>query len=132
MNYYSRFWLFQMVFLFLGVDSSLQAECSICLGGIARPDDMMRLSCGHEFHTHCLNEWFKTKSECPNCRTYHGHGQPPNPFHYNHHHNPASMEDYPALRGRGGRGFRARGGVRFRPFRGNYRQPNYYQNNHYN
>jgi hypothetical protein len=25
--------------------------------------------CKHVFHSECLEEWFKMKKECPNCRT---------------------------------------------------------------
>ena len=25
--------------------------------------------CNHVFHSDCLEEWFKMKKECPNCRT---------------------------------------------------------------
>eukprot|EP00771_Trimastix_marina_P002485 gnl/Trimastix_PCT/3614.p1 GENE.gnl/Trimastix_PCT/3614~~gnl/Trimastix_PCT/3614.p1 ORF type:complete len:226 (-),score=18.11 gnl/Trimastix_PCT/3614:75-752(-) len=45
-----------------------QCECAICL------DDMThvvvaRLRCGHVFHPHCLNEWFRRSLRCPLCLT---------------------------------------------------------------
>jgi len=42
-------------------------ECSICLEECKR--NRYRLRCKHTFHKKCIKEWFKTKKNCPNCRT---------------------------------------------------------------
>jgi hypothetical protein len=42
-------------------------ECSICLGDILRGD--RTTSCGHHFHTACLQKWLVSHNTCPNCRT---------------------------------------------------------------
>lgn len=38
--------------------------CTICLESIY--DNEIRLSCGHAFHSHCIQQW--TSQTCPNCR----------------------------------------------------------------
>ena len=39
--------------------------CSICLEEMAHNIETV---CKHHFHSHCLNEWLKTKDSCPMCR----------------------------------------------------------------
>lgn len=41
-------------------------ECSICYEN----DNLIvrRLSCGHEFHIDCIDEWLSKKKTCPICR----------------------------------------------------------------
>ena len=46
------------------------SECIICLNAMSKPEDMMRLTCKHEYHRKCISEWFKEKRECPMCRNY--------------------------------------------------------------
>lgn len=41
-------------------------ECPICLDDLT--DDVTRLACGHEFHSKCIDEWFKKDRSCPTCR----------------------------------------------------------------
>ena len=46
--------------------------CSICLEQYDINNGKTRITvlpCGHEMHTACLDEWFKTSSECPVCRS---------------------------------------------------------------
>ncbi|WOK94420.1 hypothetical protein Cni_G03122 [Canna indica] len=43
-------------------------ECSICLEKFLEGDEMIRLSCGHRFHSTCLEPWVKTCGDCPYCR----------------------------------------------------------------
>jgi hypothetical protein len=40
-------------------------NCTICL---EEPEDCSQLKCGHIYHKECINEWFKKKKTCPNCR----------------------------------------------------------------
>ena len=43
------------------------ATCAICQEIIE--DDAIRLThCRHEFHNHCITEWFTRSVHCPNCR----------------------------------------------------------------
>lgn len=44
-------------------------ECSICFEEIKRGKT---LTCGHEFHAKCINQWVKVgrNRNCPMCRTY--------------------------------------------------------------
>jgi hypothetical protein len=42
-------------------------KCSICFGIFVKPS---RITCGHTFCLHCINDWIKkqTKATCPICR----------------------------------------------------------------
>lgn len=31
-------------------------------------DDIGKLDCGHEFHTHCIKQWLTVKNLCPICK----------------------------------------------------------------
>ena len=43
------------------------ANCAICQEAIE--DDAIRLThCRHDFHNHCITEWFTRSVHCPNCR----------------------------------------------------------------
>lgn len=44
-------------------------ECSICLDGFYDGDELIRLRCGHRFHTKCLEPWVRKCADCPYCRT---------------------------------------------------------------
>lgn len=41
--------------------------CSICLMDFEPGDEIRDISCGHEFHVACLDEWLPIKDSCPNC-----------------------------------------------------------------
>ena len=47
-------------------------NCSICLEKFNLNDEIVVLSCNHEFHRLCAKEWFLQnigkKQTCPNCR----------------------------------------------------------------
>ena len=45
-------------------------ECDICGNEMDCDDksEVVALHCGHDFHTDCVREWLKIKSECPMCR----------------------------------------------------------------
>lgn len=44
-------------------------ECSICLDGFCDGDELIRLRCGHRFHSTCLEPWVRKCADCPYCRT---------------------------------------------------------------
>ncbi|KAG6430806.1 hypothetical protein SASPL_108879 [Salvia splendens] len=49
--------------------SSSLEECVVCLDEIkASPENLMKLRCGHRFHTHCLLPWLEANAHCPCCR----------------------------------------------------------------
>jgi len=49
------------------IESCQQCICSICLESYH--DDMIyNLSCNHNFHKECLDDWLKQKKNCPLCR----------------------------------------------------------------
>lgn len=44
-------------------------QCTICLKKTTRYDfSLKKLSCGHEFHLNCVNEWLTHSNSCPICR----------------------------------------------------------------
>lgn len=43
--------------------------CSICLDPLIDKKTSELQSCGHTFHTHCLDTWLLTQHTCPLCRT---------------------------------------------------------------
>lgn len=47
-------------------------ECTICLAEFEHDDNVMRLPCGHLFHTDCVVGWLKSTMRCPvRCRLGH-------------------------------------------------------------
>ncbi|KAL5217567.1 hypothetical protein ABZP36_018251 [Zizania latifolia] len=44
-------------------------ECSICLDGFYDGDELIKLLCGHRFHSNCLEPWVRKCADCPYCRT---------------------------------------------------------------
>ena len=42
--------------------------CSICLDRFEEREIMTKLSCGHEFHTSCIENWLNDETSCPLCR----------------------------------------------------------------
>ena len=43
-------------------------RCTICLVEMKTGDDAKKLFCEHIFHSDCIDEWLKRKSDCPVCR----------------------------------------------------------------
>jgi len=43
-------------------------ECCICLDNLI--DNINTIKCGHKFHKHCIETWFKTSNsvKCPLCQ----------------------------------------------------------------
>lgn len=48
--------------------------CPICLSDWGELDgnQLVLAPCGHFFHEHCINEWYRTRFDCPMCRTIAG------------------------------------------------------------
>lgn len=44
------------------------SECLICLEETWESQDFHILQCGHNYHTNCLEEWFKNNYTCPICK----------------------------------------------------------------
>ncbi|KAH0449887.1 hypothetical protein IEQ34_020579 [Dendrobium chrysotoxum] len=49
-------------------DVGMQCDCSVCLESFQEGDGLLRLLCGHRFHTACLEPWLRTCGDCPYCR----------------------------------------------------------------
>eukprot|EP00041_Stephanoeca_diplocostata_P009298 m.143017 g.143017 ORF g.143017 m.143017 type:complete len:422 (-) comp17683_c0_seq2:447-1712(-) len=45
---------------------SVAPTCMICMESLE--DDLSAISCGHVYHTICIQTWFQTKMECPACK----------------------------------------------------------------
>ena len=49
-----------------------ELNCSICLGDFELEEEIVILSCKHEFHKLCAQQWFRENigknQTCPNCR----------------------------------------------------------------
>ena len=42
-----------------------EVMCTVCMDHIARGSALTRLTCGHEFHTQCIKQWFESSCRCP-------------------------------------------------------------------
>ena len=60
MNYFITLEKFKM-----NNNIDFQEVCSICHDNLS--DDLVKLPCGHIFHSDCILEWFKKKNNCPYC-----------------------------------------------------------------
>jgi hypothetical protein len=58
----------------LDIDSSIakfshiNEKCTICISSFNVHEKITELECTHIFHTSCVSEWVKYKSDCPVCR----------------------------------------------------------------
>ncbi|EPS70935.1 hypothetical protein M569_03825, partial [Genlisea aurea] len=51
-------------------DEMEKAEpCCICREEYVAGEDVGKLNCGHDFHTHCIKKWLMQKNLCPICKT---------------------------------------------------------------
>ena len=50
------------------IDNNLEINnlCTICLD--ENTENLVELTCSHKFHLNCIEEWYKRKNTCPNCR----------------------------------------------------------------
>jgi len=44
-----------------------QASCSICLSDFNEGVLLRTLTCGHQFHRHCVDKWLRRNKRCPLC-----------------------------------------------------------------
>jgi len=49
-------------------DIGEEKSCSICFDEFSKDDEIGLLNCEHFFHSKCIEEWGKYKTECPLCR----------------------------------------------------------------
>ncbi|TKY51013.1 E3 ubiquitin-protein ligase RNF12-A [Spatholobus suberectus] len=52
----------------IGQESRVLQDCSICLESFTDGDQLIRLPCGHKFHSVCLDPWIRCCGDCPYCR----------------------------------------------------------------
>ena len=46
-----------------------EGKCTVCMGEMEVGDEGVRLSCGHQFHGPCVEQWLRGYvSSCPVCR----------------------------------------------------------------
>ncbi|KAK4284510.1 hypothetical protein QN277_001334 [Acacia crassicarpa] len=50
------------------LESRLLQDCGICLETFLVGDKLIRLPCGHRFHSVCLDPWVRKCGDCPFCR----------------------------------------------------------------
>jgi hypothetical protein len=46
----------------------LTGTCGTCLENYNEDEEMIVLTCGHNFHPDCITPWLKRSVKCPNCR----------------------------------------------------------------
>ena len=49
-------------------DDMKDEQCTICISNYELGEKITKIKCNHNFHTYCISEWVKYKSECPVCR----------------------------------------------------------------
>ncbi|KAL4326864.1 hypothetical protein AHAS_Ahas13G0042700 [Arachis hypogaea] len=53
-----------------GEHKQINTDCAICLGEFEEGEWLKHLpNCSHGFHVPCVDEWFRSHSSCPLCRT---------------------------------------------------------------
>ncbi|RDX95368.1 putative E3 ubiquitin-protein ligase RHY1A, partial [Mucuna pruriens] len=52
----------------IGLESRALQDCGICLESFTDGDELIRLPCGHKFHSLCLDPWIRCCGDCPYCR----------------------------------------------------------------
>ncbi|XP_054787295.1 probable E3 ubiquitin-protein ligase RHY1A [Prosopis cineraria] len=50
------------------LESRVLQDCGICLETFLDGDKLIRLPCGHRFHSACLDPWVRKCGDCPFCR----------------------------------------------------------------
>merc|ERR1719265_834960 len=57
-----------MMFISIFISIATSVECSICQHEMSNFDRIRVLSCRHEYHNECINNWLTHASNCPLCR----------------------------------------------------------------
>ncbi|KAK7337468.1 hypothetical protein VNO77_18044 [Canavalia gladiata] len=58
------------IFTFSAATHRVLHDCAVCLSEFADGDEGRLLpNCNHAFHSHCIDMWFASHSNCPLCRT---------------------------------------------------------------
>lgn len=52
----------------ININKLSHQECSVCISDFQKEEIVVILSCNHVYHKNCVEEWIKTKSNCPYCR----------------------------------------------------------------
>lgn len=52
----------------LGVCPDHSESCPVCLDKLGN-DEVVRMTCGHMYHSVCLYNWLNQARNCPVCRT---------------------------------------------------------------
>jgi hypothetical protein len=54
----------------IDIEPTTDINCSICIEDFKNNDNIIRLSCNHNYHYDCILEWFKSNPlpNCPICR----------------------------------------------------------------
>ena len=47
---------------------NLLSECCICLENYNKNEEIVILSCNHNYHKACILKWLKDNNSCPQCR----------------------------------------------------------------
>ncbi|KAL6848614.1 hypothetical protein ACP4OV_021197 [Aristida adscensionis] len=49
--------------------TEMDRKCSICQEEFEANEETGKLSCGHNYHVHCIKQWLSRKNACPVCKT---------------------------------------------------------------
>ncbi|TVU20377.1 hypothetical protein EJB05_36584, partial [Eragrostis curvula] len=49
--------------------TEMDRRCSICQEEFEVNEEIGKLSCGHNYHVHCIKQWLSRKNSCPVCKT---------------------------------------------------------------
>ncbi|KAK3138090.1 hypothetical protein QOZ80_5AG0364380 [Eleusine coracana subsp. coracana] len=49
--------------------TEMDRRCSICQEEFEAGEEIGKLSCGHNYHVHCIKQWLSRKNSCPVCKT---------------------------------------------------------------
>jgi len=49
-------------------DAMIKEKCLICLEKYEMGNQLLTLPCIHQFHVKCIEQWFKTRTNCPTCK----------------------------------------------------------------
>ncbi|PNW88949.1 hypothetical protein CHLRE_01g051700v5 [Chlamydomonas reinhardtii] len=44
------------------------ATCAVCMEDLVAGETVKRIPCAHEFHENCIDQWLRTKANCPICQ----------------------------------------------------------------